>query len=160
MMLEMIMNIVCSFLGTLGFALMFHVPPKYFFSCGMTGVAGWMVYKMVVSFTVFSPAVASFLGAFVVVLVSRILTVIKRCPITIFLVSGIVPLVPGAGVYFTAYYLVTNQFALAATQGIEAVKIAFGIVLGIVFVLAIPREFFGVRYWKQRWLFSKRERNS
>ncbi|MGN1266671.1 MAG: threonine/serine exporter family protein [Dorea sp.] len=160
MMLELFMNVICSFYGTLGFALMFHVPPKYFFSCGMTGVAGWMVFKYIVDYTVFSSAVASFLGAFVVVLISRILTVVKKCPITIFLISGIVPLVPGAGVYFTAYYLVTDQLALAVSQGMEAVKIAFGIVLGIVFVLSIPREFFGVRYWKQRWIFSRRVRNS
>lgn len=160
MLQEMLINAVCSFFGTLGFALMFHVPKKYFFSCGMTGVAGWMVYKIVVTYTVFSSAVASFLGAFIVVLISRILTVVKKCPITIFLISGIVPLVPGAGVYFTAYYLVTNELTLAAQKGIDAVKVAFGIVLGIVFVLSIPREFFGIRYWKQRLLFSRRERNS
>ncbi len=157
---DLVLNVICSFFGTLGFALMFHVPPKYFFSCGMTGVAGWMVYKIAVTYMVITPAVASFLGAFAVVLVARILTVVKKCPITIFLISGIVPLVPGAGVYFTAYYLVTENFAFAVQQGVEAVKIAFGIVLGIVFVLSIPREFFGVLYWKQRWLFSKRERNS
>ena len=160
MMWEMFMQVICSFFGTLGFAMMFHVPKKYFFSCGMTGVAGWMVYKLLVTYTIMSPAFATFLGAFVVVLISRILTVVKKCPITIFLISGIVPLVPGAGVYFTAYYLVTDQLALAAQQGMDAVKAAFAIVLGIVFVLAIPRECFGIRYWKQRWLFSRRERNS
>ena len=45
------------------------------------------------------------------VLVARMLTVRLKCPITIFMISGIITLVPGAGIYFTAYYLVTNQFA-------------------------------------------------
>ena len=97
-----------------------------------------------------SAAVASFLGALVVVLISRMLTVKMKCPITIFLVSGIFPLVPGAGIYYTAYYLVTNQLALAAQKGLESVKIAFGIVLGIVFIVSIPREAFQIKYWRQR----------
>lgn len=160
MVVEIILNVICSFFGTVGYALMFHVPSKYFFSCGMTGVAGWMTYKVIVMQTSLSAAVASFFGAFAIVLVSRFLTVAKKCPITLFLIPGIVPLVPGAGVYFTAYYLVTNQLRLAASKGIDSVKVAFGIVLGIVFVLAIPRDFFGIRYWKQRWSFLKRERNS
>ena len=73
-----------------------------------------------------------------------------KCPITLFLVSGIVPLVPGAGVYDTAYYLVTNQPAHAGQSGLEALKIAFAIVLGIVFIVAIPREVFHGDYWRRR----------
>ena len=79
----------------------------------------------------------------------------------VFLVSGIVPLVPGAGVYDTAYYLVTNQPAHAGQSGLEALKIAFAIVLGIVFIVAIPREVFHGDYWRRRkqlWLFQKRKR--
>ena len=52
------------------------------------------------------------------------------------------PLVPGARVYYTAYYLVTGQTGLAGQSGLEALKIAFAIVLGIVLVVSIPREVF------------------
>ena len=90
------------------------------------------------------------------VLISRILTVRMKCPITIFLISGIIPLVPGAGVYFTAYYLVTNRMALAGQRGMEALKIAFAIVLGIVLIVSIPREFFQIRYWRQRKALKRR----
>ena len=91
-----------------------------------------------------------FFAALVVVLISRLLTVRMKCPITIFLVSGIFPLVPGARVYYTVYYLVTSEMGKAAQEGLEALKIAFGIVLGIAVVLAIPREVFQIRYWEQR----------
>lgn len=150
MMWELFGNMIGSFAGTVGYAMLFNVPKRYYVSCGMTGMAGWIVYKLVSEDSVFSPAVASFLGALVVVLISRMLTVRMKCPITIFLVSGIFPLVPGAGVYFTAYYLVTNQLALAAHKGLDSVKIAFGIVLGIAIVLSIPREFFRIGYWRRR----------
>lgn len=141
-------NVICPFFGTIAFAVLFNVPKRYYLSCGVTGTMGWIMYCVTVNRT--SAAVASFLGALVVVLLSRILTVKMKCPITIFLISGIFPLVPGASVYYTAYYLVTNQLGLAAEKGMGAVKIAFAIVLGIAFVVSIPREFFQIRYWKRR----------
>ena len=148
MMHEFMINIVCPFMGTMGYAVLFNVPRRFYLSCGMTGTAGWLVFKAMQGYA--SAAGASFLGALVVVLISRMLTVKMKCPITIFLVSGIFPLVPGAGIYYTAYYLVTNQLALAAQKGLESVKIAFGIVLGIVFIVSIPREAFQIKYWRQR----------
>ncbi|MDY5986545.1 threonine/serine exporter family protein [Sporofaciens sp. SGI.106] len=141
-------NILCPFFGTIGFSVLFNVPKRFYLSCGITGTLGWIIYCLTVDAT--SPAIASFLGTLGAVLLARMLTVYMKCPITIFLISGIFPLVPGAGVYFTAYYLVTDQLALAAQQGMSAVKIAFGIVLGIVFIVAIPREVFNPAYWKQR----------
>ena len=71
-----------------------------------------------------------------------------------FLIAGIIPLVPGAGVYYTAYYLMTGDLALAIEKGMGAVAVAFAIVLGIVFVLAIPRQFFQKGYWKQWFILS------
>ena len=127
-------------------------------SCGMTGALGWMVYYFTVDYT--SAAVASFLAALIVVLISRILTVRMKCPITIFMISGIVPLVPGAGVYYTAYYLVMNQLGEAAQRGLGAVKVAFGIVLGIVLIVSIPRELFQPRYWKKKWHMRRISRES
>ena len=91
-------------------------------------------------------------------LVARMLTVRLKCPITIFMISGIITLVPGAGIYFTAYYLVTNQFAMAAAKGIGAIKVAFGIVLGIVCIVSVPREVFQKEYWVERKI-AKQQKN-
>ena len=64
---------------------------------------------------------------------------------TVFLTAGIFPLVPGAGIYWTAYYLVTDRPAQAADNGLVAVKAAVAIVLGIVLVFEIPDRVFRVR---------------
>ena len=101
-----ILAIVESFLATLAYAILFNVPKQYYTACGITGMAGWLLYLAMCQVT--TVALASFVGTLAVVLISRILTVRKKCPITIFLVSGIIPLVPGAGIYYTAYYLVTG----------------------------------------------------
>ena len=148
MIKELFVNIACPFFATIAYVVLFNVPRRYYLSCGITGSVSWLVYRLA-SFSI-SPAAASFAAALVAVFLSRMLTVRMKCPITIFLLAGIIPLVPGAGIYYTAYYLVTNQLALAAGQGIEAVKTAFGIVLGIAFIVSIPREVFQAHYWRGR----------
>mgnify|MGYP000007696612 CR=1 FL=1 len=54
-----------------------------------------------------------------------------KAPITVFLLTGIFPLVPGAGIYYTAYYFLRNDRALCTSKGIETLKVAVALALGI-----------------------------
>ena len=75
MIQEIIMNVICSFVGTVAFAVLFNVPKRFYLCCGLTGTAGWMIYLALTSGYDLSPALASFFGTLAVVLISRILTV-------------------------------------------------------------------------------------
>ena len=148
MMHWFIANIVCSFFGTIAFAILFNVPRRFYMSCGMIGTLGWVAYCIALPYS--SLPIASFCGSFTVVLISRILTVPMKCPITMFLVPGIFPLIPGASVYYMAYDLVINDTEQAGESGFMALKIAFAIVFGIITVVSIPREVFSPDYWKKQ----------
>lgn len=143
-----VLNLLLASTGSLAFAILYNVPRKFYLCAAFNGMAGWFCYYLIVPFT--DTAVASFFGAVGVVLVSRIFAVWKKCPITVFLISGIFPLVPGAGVYYTMYYLVSNELTLAAIKGLESLKIAFGIVLGIVFIVTIPKKWFFIQNWRKK----------
>lgn len=142
----MLVDFICAFIGTLAFSHLYNVPKKHYFYCGLVGAIGYICYCLLDVRV--SATFATFVATMIVVLCSRILTVFRKCPITVFLVSGIFPLVPGAGVYNTAYYFVVNDLEQASACGINALKIAFAIVLGIVFVVSIPRQVFTREYWK------------
>lgn len=136
--------------GTMAFALLFGVPKQYYPYCGLIGAAGWTAYRLLEGRNAWiSEPVAVFLAAVLVILLSRLFAVRKRCPVTIFLICGIFPLVPGAGIYWTSYYLVTNQLEEAATAGFAAVKAAVAIVLGIVFVFELPQKWFRIGSGRQ-----------
>lgn len=145
----MIGEILAAVIGTVSFSLLFGVPRKEYPWCGLIGGAGWAVYLLAVS--VWGDTGAVLAAAVVVVFLSRLAAVAKECPVTIFLISGIFPLVPGAGVYWTVYYIVTDELSLAVQHGYMAVKTAVAIVLGIVFVFELPQGIF-------RFLMGKRVR--
>ena len=68
----------------------------------------------------------------------------EKCPVTAFLISGILPLVPGAGIYWTTYHMLTGQSAEALRRGVETGKIAAAMVLAIVLVFELPQGLFRV----------------
>ena len=138
----MIAHTLLAFAGTVAFALLFGVPRKYFINCGCIGGAGWLLYEALTSCAGATATEATFFATVLVIILSRLCAVRARCPVTVFLISGIFPLVPGAGIYWTAYYLVTGQMGQAVSSGFVAVKAAVAIVLGIVFVFEIPNSVF------------------
>ncbi len=136
-------QILAATIGTVAFSVLYSVPRAYYPYCGFIGGAGWLVYCLLIPHS--SPPEATFFAAILVVLLSRLSAVWERCPVTIFLISGIFPLVPGGGVYWTAYYIVTNQMELAAQTGFMALKVAVAIVLGIVLVFQLPQKVFHIK---------------
>ena len=128
--------------GTIAFSLLFGVPGKYYLECGLTGGIGWLLYRLISLCTPIPVTVATFLAAAAVALYSRIAAVRRRCPTTVFLIAGIFPLVPGAGIYWTVYYLVTGEVSLACSSGAAALKAAFAIVLAIAAAFELPSSAF------------------
>lgn len=139
-MIRLILQVLAASAGTVGFSLLFGVPVRYYTYCGLIGGIGWLVYLCVLPGA--TATTATFCATVVIILLSRWFAVRKRCPATLFLISGIFPLVPGAGIYWAAYYTITNQLQLALETGYGAVKAAVAIVLGIVVVFELPEKWF------------------
>ena len=49
---------------------------------------------------------------------------------------------PGAGIFWCTYYLVSGQLAESLTTGFGAVKAAVAIVLGIIVAMELPQRIF------------------
>ena len=135
------LEVLAAGMGTTAFALLFSVPSAYYLRCGIIGGAGWLCYRGLLLWGLTAvPAV--FLACAVVVFCSRYSAVKRRCPVTLFLIPGIFPLVPGAGIYWTAYYVVLDELDAAADKGFATVKIAVTIVLSILMVFELPQGIF------------------
>lgn len=145
MSVHLFFEFLTAFVGTIAFALLFQVPKEYYVNCGLAGGCGWICYKLLLAGCgLFG---STFFATVLVVFLSRLSAVRRHCPVTIFLVAGIFPLVPGAGIYWTAYYIVTDQLAKASDRGFQTLKIAVAIVLGILFVFEFPQKWFR---WAER----------
>ncbi|MBO5372262.1 MAG: threonine/serine exporter family protein [Lachnospiraceae bacterium] len=138
----MIIQFLVSMLACLSFAILFCAPRNQCIYCALTGAAGWLSYLLL------EPAAgavaASLLATFLLTILSRIFAAARKNPVTLYLVIGIFPLVPGAGIYYTSYYFIMNDMTRFAVKGMETFKIAGAIALGIIFALAIPQSLFHI----------------
>lgn len=139
---------IVAFFATAAFSVLFNVPKKQWAFAGITGGAGWVCYRLVAARG--EVVLATFIAVIVVTLLSRGFAVIRKSPVTVFLVSGIFPLVPGVGIYYTSYYFMMNEISLASQKGVETLKVAVAIAIGIMCVLIIPQRAFSLLEIKKR----------
>lgn len=130
-------QIVASLVGTAAFAVLFGVPRRYYIDCGLCGMAGWLTYMALMRLCGSSVVIATFFAAIVVAVLSYGFAMFRRCPVIVFLVCGIFPLVPGAGVFWTTYNVVSDQLSSALTTGFTALKLTFAIVFGIIIFMEL-----------------------
>ena len=134
---ELVVQFFLAGAGTLSFAILFACPRRTLPCCGLVAAVGWLIYEVAVLCGMESFE-ACLLAVIPLTLLARLFAIALRAPVTIFLLSGIFPLVPGAGIYYTAYYFIQGNNVLALANGISTFKIAVALAVGIALVLGLP----------------------
>ncbi len=127
----MIAQLISVFIGAVGFAVLLEVQKKYLLYCGAAGMIGWAAYLLGQQFL---PLGSVFFSSFCIALLSQIFARKLHCPVTVFLIPGIYPSVPGAGIYRTVYYLIMGENSLSGHYFLETLTTAGMIALGIYMV--------------------------
>ena len=127
-------HFVVAVIATISFGITFQMPRRH----GLTGAVGWMVYIFGVELFALSPAIATLVATLPLTGCARFFSIRHKAPVTIFLLPGIFPLVPGAGIYYTAYYFLQGEEVLFASKGAETFKVALALALGIALVCSLP----------------------
>lgn len=139
--LTMVFQVLAAFFGTVAFGIMFRVPAKHLAAAGLTASIVWLVYLL--TYGLADSVAASILcAALAAAVIARSFAVIFHCPATIFLVAGIFPLVPGAGIYNTVYAAITADYISALALFLDAFKNAFAIAIAISIGFMIPNSTF------------------
>ena len=130
----MFVQLPAAFIGTMAFAVLFGVPRRYYLDCGFCGMVGWLLYLILVRYTGLSVPIVVFFATALVAFTALVQAIVRKCPITVYLICGIFPLVPGAGIFWTTYNLVSEQLGAALHSGITALKVTVAIAFGIIMV--------------------------
>lgn len=129
---------VASFIGCVGFAVFFNIHGPGVFLCALGGLLAWAFYCIVYYFSS-NVIVANFIGALVAGIYSEAMARIRKYPAISYLVVSIFPLLPGAGIYYTANHIVRGDMAHFATQGVETIAVAGALAVGILVVSTTVR---------------------
>lgn len=131
----MIISVFSAFMCTIGFSIMFNVEKKHIFICGAVGSIGWLIYLIGQKIGL-SDVLATFLATLVITQTSYSLARARKTPITVFLIPGIISLVPGVGLYRTMYAMIEGDFNKALQYAVLTFELA-GVIAGAIIIISL-----------------------
>ncbi|MBQ6402178.1 MAG: threonine/serine exporter family protein [Firmicutes bacterium] len=142
-MTHLLIQFVLALLATGGFSVIFRIPVRRIPFCALVGAFGWITEEIAVYYYS-SPVFGCFIGACTVGLLSTLASRTLKDASTIFVIPGILCLVPGLKIFNTMYALLKGDIAEAAQIGTETLLMAGAIALGLLTIGAILRVFFAL----------------
>lgn len=132
------MQILTGTLGTLGFAVLFHLRGRKLVFATLGGLLSWAV------FLAFEPIYASeavryLISATAITLYAEILARVEKTPTTTILVPSFIPLIPGGALYYTMNYALNQQWKDFAGQAFYTLELALSLAVGIIGVTTLSR---------------------
>ena len=74
-------------------------------------------------------------------MISEILARKLKYPAILFVIPGIIPLVPGLGMYNTMLYLIQNDYNNAIAKGADVLFVGGAISLGVLIITSLAKTF-------------------
>lgn len=138
-LVEYVLPCLCAFAACVAFTLMFNIHGAGKLIAGGGGALGWLVYLLAGS-TIF----AAFLAAASIGVFAEVMSRVRRCPVTGYVLVALLPLVPGGGIYYAMRHCVageTDQFlsSLLHTFGMAAALAVGAMLASSVFRAVFPR---------------------
>jgi len=129
-MKDQIIQVLMAFGGSLGFGLIFHIRAKLLFPAAIGGLLAWCIYLVCMS-RIGSAALASFIAAAFAAFYAELLARVLKAPSTLFFVPAVVPLIPGASLFYTVNSVVTKDWAMFRHYGALTTQYALTIAAGM-----------------------------
>jgi uncharacterized membrane protein YjjB (DUF3815 family) len=123
------------------FAVLLNVPIRALLPCSVTGLAGYLARTMLTSAGAANPVSASFLAADVVSLLGVAFGRAFRAPAIVFVIPGVIPLIPGAlafrtiaglmDVFDTAGSMQEQALTAAGVAGLRTIMVTAALAAGV-----------------------------
>jgi uncharacterized membrane protein YjjB (DUF3815 family) len=144
-------QLAAALAGSAGFALLFNARGEKLVWASLGGLLSWGVYLLFGQLYASDPA-RYFVAALVLTVYAEIMARLHKAPVTVFLVAGTIPLIPGGSLYYTMAYAVAARWAEALHAGLATLLLAIAIAAGILACMVL----WHIAELALRWLCGRR----
>ena len=144
-----IMQLVTAFVGSWGFAMLFHVRRERLLPASLGGLLAWGAY-LLMGFVSDQDVVRYFFAAVALTVYAETMARVVKCPATLFLITAAIPLVPGGSLYRTMQFFMQNDLDAFSRQALTTVLLAVAIAVGMLFPTSVFQLLHRVRTPERR----------
>ncbi len=145
---EMI-QILAGFIGTIGFALLFNIRGKRLVMTALGGLLSWLLF-IVIHHAITSEPIVYFIVACAVSLYAELMARLLKTPTTAFIITSLIPLIPGASLYYTMVYAFQGDLSTFIPKAVYTLELAAALALGIIVSATLVRVFHRITHKKPR----------
>jgi len=127
-----------SFVACAGFVIVFNIHGHGALLCALGGAVTWCAYCVAEALGC-APLLCCFIATCAAAVFSEAMARVRKYPAISYLVISLLPLIPGAGIYYTALYAIRGNMALAMDYGINTLSTAGVMAAGILIVSTAVR---------------------
>lgn len=141
----MLLHAVGSFFAVMTLSVIFFVPRRFLIHASIAGMLGWVTYIGLME-QIDNEMLAMFTATFFVAVISHIFARFCKSPVTMFLIPGILPLVPGVGMYRIVYYILLEDTRTAGYYFFYVLQMAGMIAIAIFVTDTLVKVLLRSRY--------------
>ncbi|MBO5306254.1 MAG: threonine/serine exporter family protein [Clostridia bacterium] len=134
--MQLVVRLITSALGSCSFALIFKTHKRHLLLLSISGLITYFVYYTV-GFFGGGFFLASFASTVFAAAFGELCARLCHAPAIIYLLTGLIPIVPGGEAYYTMRYFLERNMSMAMDKFFATVGVALGIAGGIVLVSLI-----------------------
>ena len=132
------LQVLAGLVGSMGFAILFHIRGKRLFAASLGGMLSWLLF-LLFNRWVQNEAVAYFLVAAAISVYAEVLAKILKSPVTTFNIISLIPMIPGGSLYYTMVSAFQKESAEFLPRALHTLQLATALALGIVVVTTMAR---------------------
>ncbi len=125
-----LIQIICAFVAAGGFTVFFNVRGINVLLGALLGALSWSVY-LAFGGMFQTDIMQYFFGGVALSFGAEIFARLKKSPITVYIIAGIIPLVPGGTIYYAMKSFVLGNMTEFSEKMVYMIKIGGAIALGI-----------------------------
>lgn len=134
----MIIEVLAALAASFAFGILFNIKGKNLIFASIGGGLAWFIYKGAMQLGQ-TEIKALFLSSIGFSIYSEVFARILKTPVTTIVISALIPLVPGGGMYDTMVQVITGNLIKASQIGIKTLASAGTLALGVIFISTLTK---------------------
>lgn len=131
-------QIITAIIGSIGFGLIYNLRGRNLIAIGVGGGIAWALHLLI--FHLFSnETVSYFIVSLFISIYSEMMARLLKAPTTVFVTPSLIPLVPGASLYYTMRSMFGSNLLSFTESAVLTLKLSAALALGVIVSTAIMK---------------------
>lgn len=135
-----LLQIATGFIGSIGFAVLYNIRGIRFVFASLGGLFSWSAF-LGLGFLVQSEIARYFIVAALISLYAEIMARVLKTPTTTFIITSLIPLIPGSSLYYTMTNAFLGNGGDFIARGIMTLSLSGALAAGIIVIAGLAKIF-------------------